>query len=201
MYSKIKKLTKKELNFLSDEELIEIKEKEKLATEVLIERYKRMARIKANKYYAKGADVEDIIQEAMIGIFEAVLSYNSSYKTSFKTFVNLIMDRKIYNLIHKHNNKKNSLLSESISISEELENKEYKDFDSLDNINPSSILIDMENVERLNDLIEKNLSELEKEVFDQYIKGFTYTEISSYLSIEEKAVDNAIQRIRRKLRK
>lgn len=196
-------LNRNELKRLSDEELIHLKSCSNIATEILIERYKKYASLKANKYFAKGAEREDIIQEAMIGIFEAIGSFNEEFNTSFRTFVNLVMERKIFNLLEKQNSRKNRFMNDALSISNDNLDGEFDEIDISKGMgmhDPSSIIIDMESVEKLNEKIEKELSSFERDVFFSYIKGYTYSEISIELNIDLKAVDNAIQRIRKKLR-
>lgn len=199
-YETLKKLKDEELVFISKNGNI-------LAEEILIYRYKNTAKIKSHAYFLKGADEEDLIQEGMIGIYEAIRSFDESKNVSFNTFVNVCIERKLINLLKKDNTKKNTFLNDSFSLNEDSYENEGEvsniasKFIVSENNNPINLIIEKERDKEYNKEVELKLSNFELDVLNEYLKGKSYEEISNYLSIDIKSIDNALQRLKKKLKK
>lgn len=192
-----------------DEVLIErIREGDKSAMNDIMMKYKGMVLNKAKSMYILGADTEDIIQEGMIGLFNAVNDYDFGRDASFYTFAELCVNRQIYTAIQASQRKKHAPLNTYISLygnAEEQEGGKGKTFGEtlsagLDT-DPESLFLDKERVEYLERAIDEELSDFEKQVLDLYLIGMTYSEIAKVLQKSEKSTDNALQRIKAKIRK
>ena len=192
-----------------DEELIlRIRDGEEKITDYIMEKYKNLVRSKAGSMYILGADREDLIQEGMIGLFKAIRDYDIGRDASFATFADLCVARQMYTAVQAAGRKKHAPLNSYVSLyagngSDKTE-EEKKLLDSLvsrDEQNPEELLIDRENVERIEKAIESELSSFERQVLDLYLTGMKYTEIARVLGKEDKSTDNALQRCRSKIRK
>ena len=192
-----------------DEELIlRIRDGEEKITDYIMEKYKNLVRSKAGSMYILGADREDLIQEGMIGLFKAIRDYDIGRDASFATFADLCVARQMYTAVQAAGRKKHAPLNSYVSLyagngSDKTE-EEKKLLDSLvsrDEQNPEELLIDRENVERIEKAIESELSSFERQVLDLYLTGMKYTEIASVLGKDDKSTDNALQRCRSKIRK
>lgn len=188
----------------TDEEIITlINDGNKQAIDYLINKYKKLVKIKTRPYFIIGADNEDIIQEGMVGLYKAIRDYKKGV-SSFSTFAGICIDRQVITAIKFANRKKHSPLNFYLSLSSPIfENNVNISFcDTLQEhsqINPEDIFIDKENVKILQEKINQNLSVFEKKVLYLYLKGNSYTNIAKELKKNEKAIDNAIQRIRKKI--
>lgn len=193
----------------TDEELIlRLREGEEAIMDYIMNKYKNLVRKHARNMYILGAEEQDLIQEGMIGLFRAIKDYDSGRDASFFTFADLCISRKMYNAIEASKREKHTPLNNYISLygDNDEDSKEGKsgfiDLLSAGEIsNPENLLIDRENVERIEKLVEQELSSFEKQVFDLYITGMKYGQIAKVLGKDEKSTDNALQRIRNKLRK
>lgn len=192
-----------------DEELIlRIRDGEEKITDYIMEKYKNLVRSKAGSMYILGADREDLIQEGMIGLFKAIRDYDIGRDASFATFADLCVARQMYTAVQAAGRKKHAPLNSYVSLyagngSNKTE-EEKKLLDSLvsrDEQNPEELLIDRENVERIEKAIESELSSFERQVLDLYLTGMKYTEIARVLGKDDKSTDNALQRCRSKIRK
>lgn len=192
-----------------DEELIlRIRDGEEKITDYVMEKYKNLVRSKAGSMYILGADREDLIQEGMIGLFKAIRDYDIGRDASFATFADLCVARQMYTAVQAAGRKKHAPLNSYVSLyagngSNKTE-EEKKLLDSLvsrDEQNPEELLIDRENVERIEKAIESELSSFERQVLDLYLTGMKYTEIARVLGKDDKSTDNALQRCRSKIRK
>lgn len=192
-----------------DEELIlRIRDGEEKITDYIMEKYKNLVRSKAGSMYILGADREDLIQEGMIGLFKAIRDYDIGRDASFATFADLCVARQMYTAVQAAGRKKHAPLNSYVSLyagngSDKTE-EEKKLPDSLvsrDEQNPEELLIDRENVERIEKAIESELSSFERQVLDLYLTGMKYTEIARVLGKDDKSTDNALQRCRSKIRK
>lgn len=190
----------------SDEELLDIiKSGDTNATDYLINKYKNIVKMIARAYFMVGADREDIIQEGMIGLYKAIRDYKKT-DASFQTFAKICIDRQVITAIKTANRKKhlplNSYLSLNMLAYEEDNETTYIDkLEESKVLNPEEIVIDKENVKTLQEHINQNLSSLEKQVLKLYLKGRSYATIAKKLEKDEKSIDNAIQRIRKKIEK
>ena len=199
----------KEYGNCSDEELIlRLRDGEEAITDYIMEKYKNLVRSKAGSMYILGADREDLIQEGMIGLFKAIRDYDIGRDASFATFADLCVARQMYTAVQAAGRKKHAPLNSYVSLyagngSDKTE-EEKKLLDSLvsrDEQNPEELLIDRENVERIEKAIESELSSFERQVLDLYLTGMKYTEIARVLGKDDKSTDNALQRCRSKIRK
>lgn len=190
----------KQYDKIKDEELIfRFKQGETEILDYLMEKYKNMVRKKARAMFLIGGDNDDLIQEGMIGLFKAVRDYQPEKEASFQTFARICVDRQIYNAIQNSNRQKHQPLNFYISLSQEDgENEEHLPDMWVEN--PESIIIDQENVRDLEQEITCTLSPMENQVLDYYLDGNGYTEIAKIMGKTPKSIDNALQRIRGKIK-
>ena len=185
---------------MTDEQIVELaREGDNVAQEYLINKYKNFVRAKARSYFLIGADKEDIIQEGMIGLFKAVRDYQPDKEASFQTFARMCVDRQIYNAIQNSNRQKHQPLNSYISLSQDPGESQ----DHLQDMwadNPESIIIDQENVRSLEQEITCTLSLMENQVLEYYLDGMGYAEIAALMKKTPKSIDNALQRIRTKIK-
>lgn len=198
----------------SDEELIDMMRDDEDADEImeyLVNKYKNMVRSKAGSMYILGADRDDLIQEGMIGLFKAVRDYDGGRDASFCTFADLCILRQMYNAVEKSNREKHIPLNSYVSIYSDVK-KNISDGDGsnaklldalpeLSSLGPEDKIIDEESVKAIGRIIDRELSPFERKVFDLYVVGMRNNEISKVLGRSEKSTDNALQRIKSKLRK
>lgn len=198
----------------TDEELIErLRDGEEQIMEYLLDKYKNLVRSKAKSMYILGGDTQDLVQEGMIGLFKAIRDYDAGRDASFYTFAQLCVSRNIYSAVQKSGRQKHAPLNFYISIygSEggrdgegSLDSSFNGAIDLLadgETSNPEEIFISQENMEQLQKYIEEELSAFETQVLELHITGMGYVEIAKVLGRDEKSTDNALQRIRAKLKK
>lgn len=184
---------------ISDGELIaRFRNGEEGISDYLIEKYKELVRRKARAMFLIGGDTDDLIQEGMIGLFKAVRDYQPDKEASFQTFARLCIDRQMYNAIQNSNRQKHQPLNSYVSLSH---GDEEGTFENLHVENPESIIINQENAESLRKEIKKCLSPLENKVLDYYLEGNSYVHIGEIMGKTPKSVDNAMRRIRTKIKK
>ena len=191
---------------INDYEVLSIVADNEEATELLFNKYKPLIIGLAKKVYGMaqntGFDLNDLIQEGMIGFSTAINTFDESKDTTFFTYAKTCIERRLYSLIKSANRFKYQILNESYSV-EDLAN----DNKSLENLledstsNPENKLIDNENAKELIRNIQTQLTSLESAVFELKISGFTYREIAEILGKESKSIDNAISRIKAKVQK
>lgn len=192
---------------ISDENLIrEIRLGNIEAQDYLLEKYRNIVNMKANRFFLIGAESDDMIQEGMIGLFKAIQSFDLEKNISFKTFANLCIERQLITAIKTSNRQKHMPLNSyfSLNITAYNENEDTEVIDILDANtveDPLETITKREYREFLENKIEQNLSSFEKKVLDRYIQGESYVDIASKLDSPVKAIDNAIQRIRKKATK
>lgn len=196
----------------TDEELIlRLREGEAAITDYIMEKYKNLVRNKAKSMYILGADNEDLIQEGMIGLFKAIRDFDSGRDASFYTFADLCISRQIYTAVKASGRQKHMPLNTYISLYSNITEVEgdgngnemslVNALSSKDEQNPEELFIDRENVEDIERAIETELSPFEKQVLDLYITGMSYSQIARVLGKDDKSTDNALQRMKGKLRK
>ena len=194
---------------LSDEELIlRLHDGDNRVTEYIIEKYKDLVRKKCRSMYILGADHEDLLQEGMIGLFKAIRDYDAGRDASFYTFAELCVTRQIYTAVQAAGRKKHSFLNSYISFYGSQSGPEEEGYPELiqelvaeGSRNPEELVIDRENLESLELTIEQELSGFEKQVLELCLTGMNYAEIARVLGKTAKATDNALQRIKAKIRK
>lgn len=181
---------------VSDEELISrLRDGENGISDYLMEKYKGMVRKKARAMFLIGGDTDDLIQEGMIGLFKAVRDYRPEREASFQTFARLCIDRQLSSAIQSSMRQKHQPLNSYVSLSQDDEGEQ-----ELWTENPEAILIDQENTRILQEEIRRQLSPMENQVLDCYLEGYGYVQIGEMLGKSPKAIDNALQRIRGKIR-
>ena len=192
----------KELNLFSDDSIVKMaQEGSGTAYEFLIQKYREMAKKKAHKYYINGGDNDDVMQEGMIGIFKAIRDFNEETGTPFAVFAELCVERQIQTAITGANREKHRPLNESVSLFGETKSE-------ADSINipagkeeePEKVALFKEAIDALFEEAESKLSYMEQEVFRKIMQGKTYTEIAKELGKTPKSVDNAMQRIKKKIK-
>ena len=191
---------------LSDEELIaRYMDGDKAVVDFLMDKYKYLVRGQAGNMYLLGADREDLLQEGMIGLFKAIRDYDPGRDAGFQTFAKLCISRQIFTAIEASNRHKHAPLNSYISLSES-DSEQHKEarerlikMTALES--PESIFIDKENMSQLEERLREELSLLEKQVLDLYFIGMSTKEIAAILGRTEKATDNALQRLKGKIRK
>lgn len=174
----------------------------------IMNKYKNLVRKKAGSMYILGADRDDLIQEGMIGLFKAIRDYDIGRDSSFLTFADLCVSRQMYSAIQASARKKHGPLNSYISIYARREDSETDAEYSLEDILesnssfiPEEHVMEQENLKALEEAIDKELSPLERQVLDLYVTGMSVKKISAVLGRDEKSTDNAMQRIRHKLKK
>lgn len=191
---------------LTDEELlVKIKNGEDLAENELFDRYKDLVVKISRGYFIVGGDIEDLVQEGMIGLYKAIKGYNGHKETSFKTFALLCIKHQIQTAIKRANTNKNKPLSSAVSLQSFTSGNSNETLDFLPmelvlDTTPAEKIIDKENYQNLKKEIKKILSPLEYDVLKFYLQGFSYKEIAKNLNITEKSIDNSLSRIKTKLR-
>lgn len=175
-----------------------------LALDYLINyKCKSLIRKKTRGYFIFGADKEDVIQEGMVGLYKAIRDYNPEREASFISFAELCINRQIISAIKAASRKKHIPLNTSISMDRPVGNDDedytYLDFLSKAGGNPEDVIIGRENLKHLEREILNNLSKLEQEVLIYYLRGRSYTQIAKLMGKEEKSIDNALQRIKKKV--
>ncbi len=201
-------MTNHDFENMADEEIVRLAQQDGdgAALEYLLNKYKNFVRTKARSYFLIGADHEDIVQEGMIGLYKAIRDYREDRLSSFRAFAELCITRQIITAIKTATRQKHIPLNSYISLNRPIY-EEDSDRTLLDVItedapsNPEEMLIDREDLSVIEGRIGSMLSELEKQVLIRYIEGKSYVEISEEMNRHVKSVDNALQRIKRKLQK
>lgn len=194
----------------TDEELIDrLRQGENPITDYIMDKYKNLVRKKAKSMYILGADNDDLIQEGMIGLFKAVRDYDAGRDASFYTFADLCISRQMYNAVQASGREKHAPLNSYISLYTNMTEAESEGnstsllsvlISEVEN-NPEKLIIDKENVADIEAIIEKELSAFEKQVLDLYITGMSYSQIAKVLGRDDKSTDNALQRLKAKLKR
>ena len=192
------KVPNEKLNFpeaLTDEELCRlVAEGNRQAEEILAARYIRLVRTCARPYFLAGGDSEDLTQEGMLGLIKAVREFNGNKDASFRTFAEICIRSRLYSALRSAGREKHQVLNQSVSL-------DTPDFDSnyLAQRDPEDDLIDREHTAALLSGVRKQLSEFEAKILGYYLDGLSCREIALEVGKSAKSVDNAVQRIRRKV--
>lgn len=191
----------------SDEEIVmEAKLGNNKSQDYLISKYENFVKSKAKSYFLIGADKEDIYQEGMIGLYKAIRDFNPDKLSSFKAFAELCVTRQIITAIKTATRQKHIPLNTYVSLNKPIyeEESERTLLDVLAGIkisDPEELIISKEQMDYIEDKIENVLSDLELEVLTSYLDGKSYQEIACDLDRHSKSIDNALQRVKRKLEK
>lgn len=186
----------------SDEELIEkLRQGEDDITDYILEKYKPLVRKKTNAMYLIGGETEDLIQEGMIGLFKAIRDYKPDKDASFYHFAELCINRQLYSALEASNRKKHQPLNSYISLSEQ----EHPDAVAAELLvdkesGPEQTVIEQEVWEEYKKRLAQKLSRMENQVLQYYLDGNHYIQIAEMMGKSPKSIDNALQRIRQKIR-
>ncbi len=190
---------------LADDHLVVLfRQGDVAALELLLERYRRFARSKARTYFLVGADFDDIEQEGMIGLFKAVRDYRPDRQSSFRAFAELCVTRQIITAIKTATRQKHQPLNQYVSLSgqrapETADDRQVDELLDHQVPDPADEVVSAESMAELRAMMAEMLSRLEVEVLRLYVEGRSYQEISALLGRHVKSIDNALQRIKRKL--
>ena len=199
--------TVKKYENVTDEYLAKIaQDGDDIATEILIGKYKNLVKSKSRTYFLIGADKEDIVQEGMIGLFKAIRDFKGEKQCSFRAFAEMCVTRQIITAIKTATRQKHIPLNSYISLNKPMydEESEHTLMDTIvenKKIDPEEIMITKENFLAIEQKMNDVLSKLEWNVLSLYLEGKSYNEIAYLLSKTEKSIDNALQRIKKKVGK
>ena len=174
------------------------------ASALLCERYKGMVRALARPYFLPGADREDLLQEGMIGLYKAILHYAPGHDASFRSFAELCIARQLISAVTSAARNKHQPLNSYVSLysnapTESGENQTYLDVLPLTAEDPADALLHKEAEQETRRLLDERLSPFERQVVSLFLSGLSYQQIAQALSCSRKSVDNALQRVRRKM--
>lgn len=189
----------------TDEELIALlRSGEQGITDYLMEKYKNLVRKKAKALYLIGGDKDDLIQEGMIGLFKAIRDYRADRESSFYHFADLCIARQLYTAVEASQRKKHAPLNSYVPLYADSEDAENGGLDnilsSVEELNPEKIVINQEELQAFQKKVKDCLSDMEKEVLAYYLQGLDYNQIAEAMGKEPKAIDNALQRLKKKLK-
>ena len=176
------------------------------ANRILHEKYYKIIKIKVAKYRAlakrMGLDTCDLMQEGLLGLEEAINSYRDNKDMKFSSFANMCIERQILSVVNYHSRKKHTFLNDSCSIdAEDEKGRTMLDYSLKSDTDPLMMMEKEEEKNSIYNLMTKDLSKLEKEVFELKLNGLDYREIARLLNKSYKSIDSALQRIRVKLKK
>lgn len=191
----------------TDKELtIMVCENDEEAKDLLFQKYKYIIDIIISKYkktiYALNIDIEEAKQEAMLGFTDALIKYSDNKDTSLATFISLVVERKIQNVVRKAETLKNKIHNEAYSLEYDYDNfnRPLEEVIGDNSKDPLQTLQNEESYNELKNKIKEILSPLETEVYNLIINGFSYIDIAKILNKEPKQIDNTIQRLRHKIK-
>lgn len=185
-------------NEYTDEDLIfKLRQGQSDIEAYLMEKYKNLVRVRAREMYLIGGETDDLIQEGMIGLFKAIRDYDRERDASFQTFARLCIERQLYRAIEASNRLKNQPLNSYVSLSDTA-----SEGDLVQNWgkSPESIVVDREHAESMLKKIRGACSPFENHVLELYMKGNDYRQIAEMMDKAPKSIDNALQRIRAKVK-
>lgn len=190
---------------LADEQVAELSaEGDKDAAEYLLAKYKNLVRARARQYFMAGADRDDIMQEGMIGLFKAIRDFDPTKQASFRGFAEICIRRQIITAVKTASRRKHTPLNSYISLSmpvyeDESERTLVDMLAERESVDPEEMFLRREKAEAMEAEINQKLSGLEQTVLSLYLGGMNYQEIAVELGRTPKSIDNALQRIKRKL--
>lgn len=199
-----------ELDQLSDNELVlRARAGDDRTIAELLNRYRNFARSKARSYFLAGSDRDDVVQEGMIGLYKAVRDFDLEQETPFRAFAELCISRQVLTAIKTANRNKHRPLNSSVSLDAPMlsggENDERSFGDRLmmapNMADPVELVISAQEIEAIRDSMRHSLTDLEGDVLRLYMDGRSYEEIAGALGNHVKSIDNALQRIKRKLQR
>ena len=192
---------------LEDEEIVLLGRRgDKNATEFLINKYKSLVKAKAKTYFLIGADREDVVQEGMIGLYKATRDYQRDKSMAFKTFAELCITRQMITAVKNATRQKHIPLNTYVSLNRRVydDDSEKTYYDMISDkiiLDPEQLLVTKEEVSGIENKMGEILSPFEWEVLSLYLNDKSYTEIANQLNKPVKSVDNALQRVKKKVEK
>ncbi len=197
------------LNFYQKDEheiVLNASKGDKIALEYILKKYVKFVKIKAKSYFLIGADNDDIIQEGMIGLYKAIRDFDPTKTSSFKAFADVCITRQIITAIKTATRQKHMPLNSYVSLNKPVyeEESERTLLDMIAptvNNDPEQLMISKEELKRIQGKMNEVLSELELKVVELYLNGKSYQDIADKLKRDVKSIDNALQRVKRKLEK
>ncbi len=205
MRGNVQEIPYEDYSRMSDEELIKLVQNgDKYAEEIIIKRYRNFVLAKSRSYFLVGADREDIVQEGMIGLFKAIRDYKVERLASFRAFAELCITRQIITAIKAATRQKHQPLNSYVSLNRPIYDEE-SDRTLLDVLkggkltDPEELIVSQETYDLIENQIDEMLSNLERDVLQEYLDGKSYQDIAIALDKHVKSVDNALQRVKRKL--
>ena len=190
---------------MTDEELsIKAQSGDENALGDLLQSYKSLVNKIARSYFLLGGEIEDIVQEGMIGLYKAIKNYSIGKNASFKTFATTCIKHQIQTAVKMASSEKNKVLSTALPIAERVSHEE-EDEEEVEIIIPSSLpspddrVLERESFNEIKKAITKTLSPLELKILSLYLKGYSYNEISNIANLSKKSIDNGLSRIKNKL--
>lgn len=175
------------------------------AVDALLHRYRGFARLKARSYFLAGADKDDIVQEGMIGLYKAIRDFDPEHETSFRAFAELCITRQIITAVKTATRQKHVPLNTYVSLTKPVTGQEDSDYllqdvlESAQTPDPAELVISHDELRSMKLAFAEILSDFEAEVLHMYVEGKSYQEIGAHLNRHVKSIDNAIQRIKRKV--
>lgn len=189
---------------MSDEQLIgQLRSGDSGVMDYILDKYKPLVRKKANAVFLIGGETDDLIQEGMIGLFKAVRDYDEGKEASFFSFAELCITRQLYKAVEASNRKKHAPLNTYISFYSETGEEGHSLAETLTTGgmgDPEQMIIDQENLKQFWDGLREHLSSMEQQVLDEYLQGNNYQQIAEHMNKPSKTIDNALQRIKTKVR-
>ena len=193
------------MNYPDSELTYYLKDNSEEARDILYDKYKYIIDVYINKYkrvfYALNIDIEEVRQEANLAFSYAIYNYDDNKEASLNTFITICVDRKIRSIIKKYETNKNKAFSESLSFDSTVSDIAIENIIGNDKYEPLRNLESIDTIKYINNEVKNILSSGELEVYNLMIQGYDYNEIASILNKTSKQIDNAIQRIRFKLKK
>lgn len=192
----------------TDGELIDrLRRGEESIMDYICDKYKNLVRSKAKSMFILGADNDDLIQEGMIGLFKAVRDFDSGRDASFYTFADLCISRQMYTAVQASKRQKHFPLNTYVSLDsgdnapDEQEGWLTGVMTDRTELSPEELFLDKERVAYLEEAIDRELSDFERQVLDLFLTGMSYSQIARVLGRDERATDNALQRLKAKIKK
>ena len=189
---------------MSDEQLIgQLRSGDSGVMDYILDKYKPLVRKKANAVFLIGGETDELIQEGMIGLFKAVRDYDGGKEASFFSCAELCITRQLYKAVEASNRKKHAPLNTYISFYSETGEEGHSLAETLTTGgmgDPEQMIIDQENLKQFWDGLREHLSPMEQQVLDEYLQGNNYQQIAEHMNKPPKTIDNALQRIKTKVR-
>ncbi|UKJ83733.1 sigma-70 family RNA polymerase sigma factor (plasmid) [Priestia megaterium] len=193
---------------LSDEEIVqEFQQGDDDAFNILVKKYEYLVCLKVKMYFLLGGDREDLLQEAKLGLYKATRDFKIEGKSSFRGFAELCITRQLITVIKAGNRQKHSPLNNALSLNISRNSKRAEDDITLMEmlphphaVSPEKAAVESENKREREQILQEILSTIEQDVFSLYMKGQTYMQIAKNLHLPQKTVDNALYRIKKKMK-